>query len=236
MIDVNSLKTYIQNIANIEQSGNKVTPDMYNDWLDKGIIDAINRRIGIPEQYQVGMPLPKQAYEISSKITNDLLEIKKIVNITVDAEGKAPLPTDFLYHSATRFRYVLNQNCGNPIISEKKVEIVDDTQLPFLLNNSIKAPTKKYPIATFQNPYLQCYPSDLKEIKFTYLCYPKKPFWGYTIDKDDNVIYDPTKSVHIELPYSMVTMLAGIILGYLGINLREAELENYSQKIKVQGE
>lgn len=253
MIDVNSLKEFIEYICNFEQSGRRMSKDEYNNNLLSAQLDIINERYGNPKEYQVGMPLPRQVYEATQKLTDDLKNLKEKINISVDSEGKAILPGDYFHISAIRHKYIKNRDCGqSPLTKEVNVKILPESQIAARLSSSIKVPTKEYPIADFYGKHILCYPNvslngeDLKEIIFVYLRYPITPFWSSEIIPEGEVkngitgdglteTYDPTTSVQIELPFSMRNEIAAKILRYIGINLREPQLEQYALRKDTQG-
>jgi hypothetical protein len=61
------------------------------------------------------------------------------------------------------------------------------------------------------------------------------PVWGYTLDINDNPIFDPSSSVDIDLPEILLNDISRIIIGYMGINIRENDLIQYAELAKTKG-
>ena len=100
----------------------------------------------------------------------------------------------------------------------------------------MRKPTKEYPIATFlDNDIIQFYPQDIKSVWFTYLRYPKIPFWAYTIAPDGYPTYNPAGSTDIELPEMCMDELAATLLNRIGISVREQGLSNWAMATKNSG-
>jgi hypothetical protein len=237
MISVNEIKLYSDYISNKEQSGNTISPDNFNLLLRRGLDDLFKQRYGLPEEYQPGMPLPRMAYEVTQKMKDDLRMLKKTETLSVDANGQMLIPSDYVHYTRITYVYFVN-NKENKKPDEKivGVEVIDDDKWDGRRTHPIKVPNKKkLIIANFNSDNVEYFPKDLGNIQFTYLKYPPTPVWAYTIDADDNVVYDPSNSINIELPAILTNDLTRIILSYIGINLREQGLVSYVEEIKAKG-
>jgi len=118
---------------------------------------------------------------------------------------------------------------------EVDVKVVKDDEIGYYLNSEIVYPEASHPICCFYDTYLQVYPTDLKEILFTYIRYPKRAIWNYTI-ANGVAVYDPVGSVDIELPEESMTEIAVTFLSSVGIHIRDGDLIQYSNFVKQKGQ
>ncbi len=236
MISINELKTYVDYISNKEQSGNNYSPEQFNMLVKRAIEDIQRWLIGLEAQYQPGAPLPSVAYEVTQKVKDDLRWLKSNPTLPVDANGRMVIPDDYVYVTSIIFDDIKNTDCG-PESTLRSVERIDDDKWANRLASSIKKPTKKYPVCIFYDKdYVLYEPKDLGRVKFTYIKLITPPFWNYYIDVTTEVpIYNPTGTIDIALPEILLNDLARMILGYMGINLREQELTQYAELIKTKG-
>jgi len=231
---VDELKRFVEFYVNKEQSGNSITPDQFNLLLGRASDDYFKLKYGLPEEYQPGSPLPRQAYAVSQKIIDDLRPFIKTKSLTIDSEGKASYPSDYVHVSAVRYNFITQDECGDPKKIEKTVTELEDDQVAEILSHSLRFPTKEYPYYTFYQNNIQFYPSDLNVVTFNYLQYPTKAVWGFNIESDI-AVYDESKSTQLPWPAITHNDIARIILSYIGINLREEQLVGYAETIKAKG-
>jgi len=229
-MNLQELLDYVNTIANKEQRGNTLKPTRYNSILQAVNIRLFNKRLGLPEDYVQQLPVPKMVWEATQKITDDLRRFKvhmgatSTMPLTVNTSGDATLPTNYVYPSSLRYKYV-SGTVNKPGIA---IEVLTDAQLGDRLASSIVMPTKKNPVCVFYNTYIKFYPNDLQFVDFTYLRLPNKPVYAYTVDANDNIIYDPDNSTDLEWGEENHTRIADMILREMGINLRDQELQQYA--------
>lgn len=231
---VDELKRFVEFIINKEQSGNSITPDQFNLLLGRASDDYFKLKYGLPEEYQPGSPLPRQAYAVSQKIIDDLRPFIKTGSLTIDAEGKGKYPTDYVHVSAVRYMFITQDECGDPKAVEKTVTELEDNQVAEISSHSLRFPTKEYPYYTFYSDHIQFFPNDLNTVKFNYLKYPEQAVWGFEIE-NDVAVYNPDTSTQLPWPKITHNDIARMILSYEGINLREQQLIQYVETIKAKG-
>lgn len=245
----------INYVANKEQSGNTLSIPQYNNLLKTVNIDYFKLKYGLPEDYRVGMPLARQAWENTQAITDALRRFKVIMGspnaqMTVSNNGIAVLPTDYVHVSSIRYiQNVNNTSCGHKEYI-RTVEVITDDQLSDRLSNNVKKPSYRYPVAVFYNSYVQFYPKDLHAVDFTYLRLPLTPYYDFYMDTNDNVVYLPpnttspitgnppshaSQSVELEWGEECHIDIARLLLSYIGINLREVPLLQYAEMKKKEG-
>lgn len=235
MINVNDVKIFIDFVANKEQSGTSYSIDQLNNLFYAASVDLFKLRYGLPEEYVPGMPVPKMGYEVTQKMKDDLKSCKEVVYLPVDNDGIMILPSNYVHKTAITFEKITNGCCGEaPIVSRKAVDILDDDKWDERCDNSIKFPSFDFPIANFLNNSIRFMPKNLKQVQFSYLRFPNRPLWAYTSPNGVEV-YDPNNSVNFEWSEILFTDIAKIILGYLSINLRDAELKQAIEMYKEKG-
>lgn len=140
--------------------------------------------------------------------------------LTLNGSGQANKPADYKHW------IVLTEGT-----SAYSVAVVDHGMLPEKRNDPLCPPAAGYAICTFYNTVLQFYPTTLSNVKITYFKTPVKPEWAYTIVSGRHV-YDDASSVDIEWKENRHPELRAKALEYLGVNLREADLVQFSQMKK----
>ncbi|MEE9337996.1 MAG: hypothetical protein V3U87_07955 [Methylococcaceae bacterium] len=234
MININELKIYIDYISNKEQSGNNYTPSQFNLLVKRGVEDIQRWLIGLEALYQPGNPAPAVAYEVTQKVKDDLRWLKENPTLPVDNNGRMVIPSDYVYVTAITYKEIKNTDCGAKQ-TLRPVERIDDDKWANRLSSTIKKPTKQYPVCIFYDKdYVLFEPKDLGSVEFSYIREMATAVWGYTL-VDEVPVYKDTLSIDVDLPEILLNDLARIILGYMGINLREQELMQYAEVIKMKG-
>ena len=233
---IDALYQWINFMSNKQQSG-AISPDEFNLCLNALYLEPMKIKIGLPEEYLIGQPTARQAYQVSQTITDDLQKFIVPLTITKSNTGYFPIPSDYVAFSTLRYIQIEpSEGCEPPIVIENSVEIVTDGELSLRLPNAITPPTFDYPIGAFYNQGIKVFPKDISEVKLTYLRRPVKPFRNYTITANDENIFDPTGSVDLEYPEIMHNDFAVIVAKYFGINLKDGDLINFAQGRQDRGQ
>lgn len=246
------IRRLINFITNKEQVGNTLSPDEFNDLLQKHNFEHFKRKVNMPEEYKPGQPFPSQGYEITQKITDDISPFKVVTDISVaSATGYATTPADYYTLGYLHYKYPTSVDC-EIITSPKPIGIVTDAQWSYRLENPITKPTKKHPVANFQAGFIRIMPKDLYSVEICYLRYPHTPIYDYYLDQYaiDHYLEPGTSytlqageegsagqtagtvtSNSVELEWNDVNKLdiTSLMLESIGINLREQQLLTYSQ-------
>ena len=234
MININEIKQFIDFISNKEQSGTAYSISQFNIACQAANIDLFKLRYGLPEDYTPGMPLPRQAYEVTQKMKDDLRSCKEVVTLPV-SNGILTLPSDYVHKTALTYIKVTNSSCGeDPIVKRKGIQFLDDDKFDGRCDAVIKAPTQDFPIANILKDSIRIEPKSIKSVEFSYLRTPNKPVWGYT---NNNGIeqYNPSSSTDFEWNGILFTDISKIILSYLSINLRDNDLYAAIEQYKNSG-
>lgn len=226
-MNVNEILNSVNYFANKEQTGLTMTPLQYNNLLPIAQIEFIKKRIGLPEQYGANNK-GQISYESTMKVSDDLHTLKKEAILTVNNSGEANRPVDVFYPISFRFLYD-KMFCGSIQKIEAPIEIVDEDEWGIRLSSDIKSPSKIFPICKINSSTMTFAPYDLGSVKFVYLKNPIKPIFNYTVDGNGIIQYSSLGSVQLELPENVHIDVVRILLSYVGINIREPELQIYAE-------
>ena len=121
-------------------------------------------------------------------------------------------------------------------VDGKNVEILTQDQLTGRLNSHLLGPSIDSPVACmFDSGFKIWISSDQNndisdgDVKVTYIKIPKPPVWGYTQVQSGNAVYNASTSTQLTLPEHTHNEVAQRILSYIGISLREPEVQQYGE-------
>jgi len=233
-MNLNTLYNFLRYVSNKEQIGDVLSPSSFNVMLEAANVDYFKKTYGLPEEYQPGMPLPRVSYDITQKIIDSMRPFKKNKTILTDNNGEASLPSDYIHFTGMiRSNYINEDNCETSM-SYASVEEMKDAQLADRLSNSITVPTKNNPVFIISGDGMSFYPKEKATYTMYYIRIPKKPVFAYTIE-GDQVVYDEEGSTQIEWGEEVHMDIARLMLAYAGINMRDRELQAYSERFKQEG-
>lgn len=209
-------------ISSKSQSGS-ISPEEFNLSCEVVSRELFNLKVGIPEEYLVGAPYARQAYQVTQKITDDMRYFINDVDIN-KSNGFFPLPTDYAAFSSLGYKYVLNNpNGGQPVSEERNIDVMSDGELSVRLYDNVIFPTLRYPCAAYREKGILVYPKEIKKVSLTYLRYPAIPFFNYSVVNDEYV-YKPIGSVQVDFPETLHAQFAVMIARYVGVTLHDNEL------------
>jgi hypothetical protein len=155
--------------------------------------------------------------------------IREVIDIFTSETGISYSNTDLLWYPQANdfyrhvFMYIKN---GGDFEEVSKMEINR------VLNNNLIAPTLQYPVYISLNGGYRLYPNTINggNVSLTYIRKPKQPKWTYQV-VGGNPLYNPTATdfQDFELPESMFSDLVVKILGYAGVEIREADIIQLAQ-------
>lgn len=229
MTNIFEIWEYVLFKANKEQSGNTFTPDLFNLTCKFVNLEYFKLKVGLPEAYKPGFPFPPQAYQISQKMTDDIMPFIKWLGgpdypiLTLDQYGVGVIPSDYVAYSSCQYDYVTaGKDCDTAeTVMPREVEFLTDSNWSDRVSSKIDMPNKEYPIAKWiGNNKIQFLPRDLKAVNFTYLRTPIVPILGYTYDVNNDIVYDPNTSVQFEWPQVCLSDIANSIYSVMSGNLK----------------
>ena len=247
-ININEVYKFVQFISNKEQSG-FVKPSEFNIAVDRAQMQFFMERYNNPAEYQPGRPIPRVAYNQTQKVSDDLRQFITRATLPVDNTGLMSYPLDYLHFSSASSSYVdvefdrgtTTEDCpgcnkdtsvgttsSNVVSKTVSIRPVDDSELSNLLSSSIVQPTLGFPVLTFYQEGVQYHPISINTVDFVYLRKPITPIWAYTV-VDNRPVYDAPNSIDLEWPTQVLNEIAIRVLSFIGINLRENDLAQYSE-------
>lgn len=237
-MDLNEIRNRINYIVGIRKSKEHLlSPEDFNDLLKVNSLKHFKTKVGLPEAYRVGLPLPMQVYEQTKKNSNDLRPFKIVMGekdkaaLKVDKLGYATIPDDMYYPSSMLYKEKVGA-----VIKNRVIDIVTDLDYLDRLHSNIKAPTYKNPIANFRSTYIAFMPRDLRFVIFTYLKYPREPYYAVQSSEDSGVVvYDEFNSIQLEWDDINTIDIIALMLEDIGISIEAQEVMLFSDKEVKEG-
>lgn len=138
--------------------------------------------------------------------------------IALNGSGQYTLPADFIHD-------IGEITSGS---TDVMVDVVDRAALALRRADALVPPSASYPICTFYETYIQFYPINITNVKFSYLKKPVQPVYAYTI-VSGRAVYDDTNSVDVEWNETDIGEVMVRTLSMLGVNLEDMKLVQWSE-------
>lgn len=222
----------IEYIANKDYQGNVITPDRFNQLIKVVNLDLFKIKMGLPEDYQVGMPLSRQYVDLNKRLNNETIFLKTQINPKSVVAGILAYPANYFMDNSLRYEYQRNID-GSPTVIPQHIEILTEQEYTDRSGNYTKAPSVKNPVGVLRADGIYIYPDTITSIDFNYIRYPNDPEFDYNVA--EGYITDGGSSVEYEWEEHLHMDLTAMILRYVGINIREQQLESYAAERKAQG-
>lgn len=239
MASINVAKELLDIITNKEQNG-QLGINRFNTIAQAASTMYFNDNFGQPTQSQNGNMPNDMFWQSNKKVSDNLRNLLKLIDLPVNAKGRASRPTDFIHTSSIRFSYKTKIQDCTPTqkvkykVQEVEVEEIQDQELASRLSMELLKPTLEYPVCCIYDTYLQLYPANVGNLKFTYLRKPATPIWAYTTQNGEPV-YDAANSVDFDFPDECLNELVVRMANLVGINISNNLLLQYSQQMKQMG-
>ena len=222
-------------ILNKDYSGNMLTPDRFNQLIKVVNIDKFKQKFGLPEQYQPGRPIPKEYAEITLKNSDDLRRFKSplLINTPCPA-GLLPYPANYAHRDEIYYNQTVTID-GAATVMPRPVEILRESQLSARRGSYTKGPSLRHPVGVMRSNGIQIYPTTIANVDFTYWRWPVEPVFSY-LQHEGYITYHDAASVEFEWPVDVHMDLVRMMLEYMGVNLREADIVQYANTKIQQGQ
>ncbi len=222
----------IKYVTNKDFDGNIITPERFNELIKVVNIELFRNKYGLPEEYQSGSPVPQEYADITLKNTDDLKAFKMALINTTVTNGILPFASDYAHRDSIIYNYSKTIN-GIATIFPKPVEILRESEFAAREGNYTKRPTVANPIGVVRSDGIHIRPITITTVDFSYYRWPVDPEFEYVLG-DGYVTYDAVTSIPFEWPQDEWLTLTMLILKYIGVNLREADIIQYSDaKLKT---
>ena len=217
---IDEIYKFVQFMANKEQRG-FIKPSEFNMLAKRAQLDVLKERVGkaSPSGSIIG-------YKDSAQLSDELYPVTVFeASLTVSGD-LFTFPADYLHFISLKY--------GN-----NSVEMVSLGELNSRRESSLVDPSGRYPVGVIEASGIRVYTDTIGEsntnndAKLTYIKKPSDPNWAYTIVNNIE-IYNSSDSTQITLSDSTHKEIANRILGYVGINLREAEIVQLSTSSNVE--
>jgi hypothetical protein len=221
-------------IANKDYGGQVIEPEQFNALTKVVNIDMLKLKFGLPEEYQVGAPFARQYLDATQRLTDETRFLKTRTGIATGSfNSSATIPADYFTFITASYIYQRNID-GVSTNIEKMIEILTPDEATERLGNFTKQPSPTNPIGVFGSFVISLYPDEtIGTVLFDYIRYPTDPEFDYVVGA--GFITDGGSSVEYEWPKHLHMDLTRMILSYIGINMREQQLEQYAEQHKTQG-
>ena len=215
----------------------QITPYEFDLLLKSNNIKHFKQKIGLPEEYQPGMPLPRQTPEITKKITEDIRPFKVFMGkgsgataspLSVD-DGMAEIPDDYYYHLSMQYRWI-----KNGVMVKRHIDEVDDLEWSNRQADPLTKGTKKHPICNYQSDHIRFQPSDIGFVDFTYLRLPVDPVYAVKWD-NGYAEYDPANSTQLEWDEVNQLDILHKVIADMGFSIKKGEVIQYAEQRKAEG-
>ena len=238
MASVQRVYAALKALVNKDQKG-FVTPQLFNSFASVAQTNIYNRlfdeqknalrfrRAGV----DAGREMSKE-----KQIKEDLSTFVKVDTLTGPSSGVFTKPTDL--------GRIISIRTGNTFsdsgYSGDQVSIVyDQDDIDRVLSSSLSAPTSGSPVALVSSG-IEIFPTNITSLKIRYYKLPEgllaqtgaktnaQPRFGYSSSVAGVELYLDTASVDFELPEHYFGELVIEIAQLIGVNLRDADVVNYS--------
>jgi hypothetical protein len=220
-------------ILNKDYSGNVLTPDRFQKVIRVVNISLFCKKIGLPQEYQLGRPIPREYIEINKVNSVELSRFKKKSANTPSPNGLLPYPSDYALWDQV-VNNVTKIIDGVSTVIPRPVEILRAMQCVSRRGNWTKKPTTYYPIGEVTADGIQLYPITITSVDFHYWRYPADPLFAYT-QNEGYISANDVACTEFEWPLELHPELIQMELEYFGINMREADIVQYAEQKLQQG-
>ena len=220
-------------IANKDYGGNIIEPDRFKQLAVVVNMDLFKVKMGLPEDFQPGVALFRQHLDAVQRLTDETRFLHKRVEAQAVTAGVISYPSDYFTVDAIRYGYQ-RQVDGSPKVLWKPVEALTEDQYSERAGNYTKEPSTKNPVCVFRSNGIHVYPASIPQVDFTYIKYPEDPVFDYV--QETGYITEGGSPTEYEWGVHLHQDLTRRILSYIGINIREQQLEQYAEQHKAMGD
>lgn len=245
--NVDRFRSFVLFIIKKSQAGGNPRPSDFNIVLERAFMQEIMKRYGNPHDYVPGQPIPRMAWQINQKITDDLrflLEERTFILVdgvltlpdgTTVLDINGSIAPEYLHFSSLGYNHILPDDDGNLVQREVDIRPLKDAEFRTATASHLAPPTTRFPICKFTSTSIKVRPKTLQKVELSYLKVPTTPIWAFTT-VSNRPVYDAANSVDIDAPADMINDIAMSLLDFLGISIRESSIVQYAKSWKQTGE
>jgi len=217
----------VKYVCNKDFEGNIITPELFKKLIKVVNIDLFRNKYGLPEEYQPGRPIPNEYADITLKNTDDLKAFKISLFNTPVVNGILPYPSNYAHRDTVSYSFSKTIN-GVATVLPRPVEILKEAEFSSRNGNYTKRPIVSNPIGVVRNDGIHIRPIIITSVDFHYFRWPVDPVFNYT-PGDGYITYNASTSTEFEWPVDEHITLIRLMLQYIGVNLREGDIVQYSE-------
>lgn len=209
----------------LQNQNGYLRPSVFNEFINRGQYGYMDYLIGEFQRYLPGRPMAAVEFGQNQDVRQRLTPfIKPPVPLTIDSTGLAPYPDDFEAADAMNYGQY-----------NRRVKYIQQDRLDSHLNSRID-PVATNPVYLVNKDGLQFYPTNLGTAKFSYINTPPRIIWNFSTDINGRAIYTPVGSVDPQwYELDMMEVIARA-LEMMGVRVSSSNVQQYSQRIKQQGQ
>jgi hypothetical protein len=231
--NINDVYLLANFLANSLYSG-KISPSEFNLCVNIAQQQYQRKLIGLPELYTVDKREAPIQIQVTYVVSDAMRSFIKSADIQKTSNGFT-LPADFVAMVENEYMYVELLN-GQSVGTHTPIDFVTTTEWGERRQNYVTRPNYEYPIATYENGRIITEPSGIDIIKLRYYRYPVTPVWGFTMNANDQPIYNPNTSVQLEFPSNDWENITHILVGYWSTFIRDIQLKDIEQSRVIIGQ
>lgn len=226
---IDEVYKFIDFIIKKSNAGGYLSPDEFNLIINRAQIQYFNKLYGNQNDYRYDRPVPKISYAVTEKIANSLSPFLISQSVTSDVNGQVPVPNSLFQTVSFAIRVD-----GTPY----EVTRVEHDRVANNMTSYYDAPDQYFPIYTQSSDKFQFYPSTSGQVyDFKYLEAPQNMTWAYTISNGRPVyapsatgsgVFPSTGSVQPKWKDMDMNEIIYLALSYIGINLKDGEVEQFA--------
>jgi len=226
-------------LVNKNQAGNTFTPSEFELILNHSSKKLFKRRLGLPEEYQLGSTLTQQGYALTTRMLMDLSDF--VVTMDGDSSpnltfvsGSATIPQYLLYPVGMIYK-LAKEGCDEGY-NNVEAELVSEAEYMMRKTSDLKKISFSYPIYRFVGNTIKIMPKEITTVDFSYLKTPVEAIFATTTNgTTGEVEYDAASSTELEWNDLAKLDIISIILSSVGLNLRSNEILQIAEAHKNNG-
>lgn len=234
------LYNFVNSLANKDQDG-AFTIDQYNDAVYSASVQLFEEYVGEIQKYQYGNPMPPVAYAKTNKIETDLNPFRSpLLTVTSDSTGTVALNALVEKPYYITDLYKLDAGVTYPC------RRINEQRWAAQVSSRVAPPTADFPYfmvyynSTTDLPEIKVAPEAAKTFKLSYLSLPQRRDVKYTVAANGRPVVAAvgtggSDSQYLQWGRQNFNDLAVRVISFLGLNLKDGELMQFSERKQIQG-
>lgn len=238
-----------------KQYSGSMSPDTFNLWAPVAQTLHLLVKCGLPEEYKIttGYPASGQRralmivreapQELEGSMTlSDEMQPFLQTTLVSGSSNLFSLPPDFVRYRPSNYKYIYQVTENGQVTTTwrwKPLEFVTGAERNYRLDQYINKPSLDYPVISYQNGQFLV-DLDLQglvtipQINLSYVRLPKDPVRNYTLNANDQDIYNPAGSVNFEFQKTEWEAICRRLIRYWAESIRDDDItkENF---VAIQG-